>query len=561
MRAFAALIDELEAPASADEQIAAVRRYLGRAPAADAAWAVFLLAAGTLPVKLSGARLRALARARAGLDEASFAACARVVGDAAETIALVWPAASEAEDRSLAQWIEERLLPLQGLDARRQDQGVHTIFECIDGPARLVAARLLVGALRSGLQPTVLQRALAAHGGVDPLLVARRLADGCGSRGRFGAERLQALLAPADAGRDADGSPLPFAPAPGPGQPGPATGDAHAPHDFIVEWAFDGAAVQLVRRAGRCWIWSRDGQLLGDRLAEIVEAAGALPADCVLEGELLAWRHDSMRAEPGAALRRRLARKAPPGRLPAEAPAVFIARDLLELGGADLRAQPLRDRHRALAHLMQPLQEPCLRLLPPWPATSRAALETLRAAAYRHGATGLLLRARDAAHGAAPAAAWLWPSDPLRLDAVLMQAQPLAAGLACGFALWDRPPRDVAEVESVLSSIVEGRAALPGSLALVPVAQVVLGAGDEAFETVAREVHACTLRRFGPVRSLRPRLVVELGFVGISASHRHRCGFVLHHPRVLRIRSDRTLLDACALPRARAWLDAQPVAG
>ncbi len=64
-------------------------------------------------------------------------------------------------------------------------------------------------------------------------------------------------------------------------------------------------------------------------------------------------------------------------------------------------------------------------------------------------------------------------------------------------------------------------------------------------------IRATTLEKFGPVRSVRPTLVFELGFEGINASPRHRSGIAVRFPRMLRIRHDKPLHEADSLPSLR----------
>ena len=116
MKQFAALYSELDASTSTAAKIAALQGYLAQASAADAAWAVYFLAGGKPRQLVRPALLRALACEMADLPEWLFEASYQAVGDLAETIAHVLPVAPcGQDDASLAQWVQERLLPLRGL--------------------------------------------------------------------------------------------------------------------------------------------------------------------------------------------------------------------------------------------------------------------------------------------------------------------------------------------------------------------------------------------------------------------------------------------------------------
>jgi DNA ligase-1 len=123
------------------------------------------------------------------------------------------------------------------------------------------------------------------------------------------------------------------------------------------------------------------------------------------------------------------------------------------------------------------------------------------------------------------------------------------------FAVWSRPPRDAAEAQAVLEAIVRREPAPPAgsdALMLLPFAKAYSGLSDEEFAAVDREIRANTLEKFGPVRSVKPTLVFEIGFEGIAASPRHKSGIAVRFPRMLRIRRDKPLHEADALPTLQA---------
>ena len=122
--------------------------------------------------------------------------------------------------------------------------------------------------------------------------------------------------------------------------------------DWLAEWAWDGLRVQIVARGGALALWSRDGELLTDRLPEFAPLAAALAPGAVIDGEVLAWPGADPTPLPLAALAARLGRTRPTRQRRAAAPAVLLASDLLEAGGVDLRARPLEERRARLAALL-----------------------------------------------------------------------------------------------------------------------------------------------------------------------------------------------------------------
>jgi DNA ligase-1 len=92
-------------------------------------------------------------------------------------------------------------------------------------------------------------------------------------------------------------------------------------------------------------------------------------------------------------------------------------------------------------------------------------------------------------------------------------------------------------------------------LQLVPFAKAYSGLTDEEFRRVDRVIRRDTVEKFGPVRSVRPTLVFELGFEGINASPRHKSGIAVRFPRMLRIRSDKPLHEADSLVTLHALMN------
>jgi len=124
------------------------------------------------------------------------------------------------------------------------------------------------------------------------------------------------------------------------------------------------------------------------------------------------------------------------------------------------------------------------------------------------------------------------------------------------FAVWNRAPRDAAEAQAVVEAITERRPADPEGLQLVSFTKAYSGLSDAEFRAVDAVIRETTLENFGPVRSVRPTLVVELAFEGIARSKRHKSGVALRFPRMLRVREDKPLHEANTLADLEALLSA-----
>jgi DNA ligase-1 len=565
MRRFAALYAALDASTSTDAKVAALVQYLADAPPADAAWGVYVLAGGKPRQTVPTALLRAEATAQAGIPDWLFEASYQAVGDLAETIAQVLPPPRHHSDLGLADWLTQRLLPLRGQPPDLQADALRRWWDELPADERFLLVKLIGGGFRVGVSKLLVQRALARHARLDAKLVAQRMMGWTDGRQLPTAERLAALLAPAGDGADGapadNGQPYPFflAHALEDAPPEQLAARLGPLADWQAEWKYDGIRAQLVRRGGQLWIWSRGEELITDRFPEVVAQAAGLPDGTVLDGELLAWGADD-RPAPFQALQQRIQRKTLSRKLLTDVPVRFIAYDLLESAGQDLRPLPQQQRR---AQLQATLAGQPLMLSPLVQAADWRELAAQRQQSRARGVEGLMLKHRQSSYGSGRTKAdglwWKWKIAPHTVDAVLVYAQAghgRRAGLYTDytFAVWSRPPADAAEADVVVQAIAARQPAQPGALQLLTFTKAYSGLSDAEFKQVDAVIRAHTLEKFGPVRSLKPSLVFELAFEGIARSPRHKSGIALRFPRMLRIRHDKPLWQADSLQTLDALL-------
>lgn len=560
MTPFAALFAAIDATTSTTAKVDAMRAYLASAPPAEAAWAIYFL---------TGRRLTRLVSARAIGDWVSQATgvpgwlmmeCYSVVGDGAETAALVLDQlpVEPHESLGLAAWLETRVQPLRGQPPERQRDAVLSWLRELPRWERFTLLKLLTGELRVGVSQTLVVRAVAAHAGLPVTTIAGRLAGAWTPTAAW----YEALVG-ADATTDDVTRPYPFALA-SPLEPGRDTIDAlgrdlGAVSDWQIEWKWDGIRAQIVRRGDVTAIWSRGDEVLTDRFPEIREAAGLLPPGTVLDGEILAWQDDAPR--PFAALQQRIQRQQQIARVARAVPVVFVAYDLLEHDGDDVRDRPLAERRSMLERLIEdaaatppplapreeglPFDTPVdagaprvLRISPPIAADATAwdAVAAIRAEARQHNVEGVMLKRRASPYvgGRRRGDWWKWKIEPYTIDAVLIYAQPGSGKRASlltdyTFGLWDGD-------------------------ALVPVAKAYSGLTNDEIAEMDRWIRRHTIARFGPVRHVEPVHVMELGFEAIARSSRHRSGVAVRFPRILRLRPDKPAAEADTLTTLRALI-------
>jgi DNA ligase-1 len=573
MERFSRLYEALEQTSSTNAKVQALKEYFREVSPADGAWAVYFLSSRRPKRLVGSARLRQWLVAYTGLPDWLVEECYNAVGDLAETIALLaqspysldlpiiktWGACERSVDGldgrsqasarevftassgtsylsldpkgsnlSLSQWLTEHILPLRDRPEAEQQTVITQWWAQLPQRQCYLVNKLLTGSLRVGVSQTLVIRAIAELAGLERSTIAQRLAGHWQPEADF----YQKLFA-ADSEDNDISRPYPFFLA-SPLDKSPV--ELGAVEQFLVEWKWDGIRAQVIRRADETFVWTRGEELVSERFPEIRDAAAQnLPDGTVLDGEILAWRDTVL---PFAELQQRIGRKRVGKTLLAKVPVAFLAYDLLEQKGTDIRSWPLAERRHALNNLLQEATPPLL-LSQALTQTTWEALAALREQSHERRVEGLMVKRRDSAYGTGrkKGSWWKWKVDPYTLDAVLLYAQAghgRRANLFTDytFAVW------------------EGET-------LVPIAKAYSGLTDEEIQRLDRWIRRNTQDRFGPVRSVNPQHVFELAFEGISHSSRHRSGIALRFPRISRWRTDLGIRDADTLDQVKALLDAK----
>ena len=551
MKAFAELYAELDATTSSNAKLSAMQAYFAKAEPQDAAWAVYFLSGGRprqlVPVRI----LRELAVAVSGLTPWLFEESYQSVGDLAETISLVLPENPHSSDAGLAEWIEDKLLPLRGETPESLSLQLPALWAQLDRPSLMLCIKLITGSFRVGVSKLLVTRALASMAGLDSKRVAQRLVGYTDLSNRPDAASYLKLIAAESADEHAQrgGQPYPFFLAHALSQPveefealiGPAS-------NWQVEWKWDGIRAQVVKRDGRLWVWSRGEELVTERFPELDVLVHGLPDGTVIDGEIVVWKSTRPHTEdafdpqsteppavqPFALLQQRIGRKTLDKKILEDIPVVVLAYDLLEWQGEDWRNQPQARRRAQLEDVIARCNSPVLLPSPVLTGTDWFDLARQREASRRLGVEGMMLKARDSLYGVGRTKDmgvwWKWKVDPFSVDAVLIYAQRGHGRRASlysdyTFAVWDGPANSTERT-------------------LVPFAKAYSGLTDEEMRQVDSIVRKTTVEKFGPVSSVKPSLVFELGFEGIALSKRHKSGIAVRFPRMLRWRRDKSVDEA-----------------
>lgn len=526
MRRFAALYTELDRTTSTLAKREAIAEYLREAPPADAAWAVYVLGGGKLRRLAKSGELRQALAAATGYADWLIDESYEQVGDLAETIALMLPPGDgKLSAVPLQTWIEERLPELGKLESEARVDRLQDWWRALLPAQVFLLNKLITGSLRVGVSHKLVVQAIAQWSGHPTDLIAHRMS----GEWRPSADALTALTAPPGNDEHLADRPYPFFLASPLEHDVETLGDRAA---WLAEWKWDGIRAQLMRRGDTVGLWSRGEERLDGRFPEIEQAGFSLPAQAVLDGEVLAW--DAMAELPlvFTALQKRIGKLKPGPKLLASAPVRFMAYDVLEHEGVDLRERPLSERRALLAELLK-TADPALMMSPSIAADSWQALATEREDSRARQTEGLMLKRLDSPYrvGRKRGDWWKWKVDPHTIDAVLLYAQPghgRRSGLFTdySFGVWDGDK-------------------------LVTVAKAYSGLDDKEIGKLDRWIRAHTTERFGPVRAVEAVQVFELAFEAVQLSGRHKSGVAVRFPRIVRWRTDKGIADADKLDDLR----------
>jgi DNA ligase 1 len=538
MDRFARLFETLEETRREPEKVAALTSCFQEASSSDAAWVLHFLCGRKISRSLNSGNLRTWTSELTGMPDWLIEDCFQSIGDLGETLNLLLPKATTPRKWPLKDLIEREILPLSQRSVDQKAQTVKRLWHEIDGVERLILMRLLTGNLRLSIPLRLLAGAMATIAELPQTIVLRRL--------NFfddpSASSYAALLEPESA-RDAVARTYPFAEISVLKDEVDSLG---AIDEWQIEWIWDGIRVQLIRREGELLLWSESGEILNGQFPEIEQAASILSDGTVLEGQIVIWDRD----QAGAfyRLQRRLGRVPDGNRSLIDEPVAFVAADLLEWQGRDLREDPLKQRRHQLGELLTGLIPRFLKVRETNPLLEQGELftdvleqsgnerEVCRSVAIRFsemlsvstweevrdqhgssrekGALGLeLKRLRSGDASGRSVGDWIrWEVDPYMIRAVLVAAQ-LGEGkrrdlyVGYTFAVWKDKE-------------------------LVPVAKTHSGLGEMELVEVERFVRDHIQAKHGPVRSVLPELVFSIEFDGVEEAARSRAGIALRRPRI-----------------------------
>ncbi len=526
MKLFTQLFYDIDQTTKTNAKVAALLKYFQQAPDEDILYAIALLTGNKpkRPVKTS--ELKTWAAAEANIPAWLFDDSYYIVGDLAETIALLLPAATSKKEYALHK-ILQHLVKLYALPEEEKKEIILSYWRSMNQTELFIFNKLITGNFRIGLSKQLVVKALAQFLQKEETAIAHQL------MGKWNphTETMASLFAEDMSAKFYQ--PYPFYLA----YPlETAAEDLGHINEWIIEPKLDGIRGQIISRDNSIYIWSRGEDLLTDKFPEFDPLQKSLPQGTVIDGEIIPWKDG--RFLDFSAMQTRIGRKNISKKNLTEVPIVMVCYDILEWQGEDIRSKPLEERRQILINLLNSIPENDILLL----SQALDFNNWEEVAAFRNNARaqiceGVMIKRKNSPYetGRRRGNWWKWKTNPMTIDGVLIYAQSGSGRRAnlftdYTFAVWDE----------------EGK--------LLPFAKAYSGLTDKEIFAVDNWVKRNTIEKFGPVRSVTPHHVFEIAFEGISESPRHKSGIALRFPRILRWRIDKKASEANTIADLKEWL-------
>ena len=536
MRAFAQLFLSLDETNKTNEKVRVLKDYFISVPDCDKMHMLALFTGRRPKRQINSSLMRKWAVEASSIPVWLFEESYQVVGDLAETMSLLMPQNNSGSNKTLTEWIAE----INALARKNEEEKKIWLMESwamLDQQERFVFNKIMTGGFRVGVSQNLVIKALADVTGLDAATLTHRIMGSWTPQTYHYKQLVEAKGSDDDISR-----PYPFFLA----YPIQETSEQQRSveelqntlgnaEDWQAEWKWDGIRAQMIKRDGKIFIWSRGEDLATEKFPELHPFLNALPDGTVLDGEILGFRNGL--PLPFNALQTRIGRKNLSKKILQDSPVAVIAYDCLEYRAEDVRPKMQSERRKLLekVHAEAPNSE-FFRLSPLVGFEDWKELAAKRDESRAMMAEGIMLKRKSASYqvGRRRGDWWKWKIDPLSVDAVMIYAQKGHGRRAdlytdYTFAVWDGDK-------------------------LVPFAKAYSGLTDQEINKVDNFIKRNTIEKFGPVRTVKPELVFEIGFEGINRSPRHKSGIALRFPRILRWRLDKPKEEADTLETLKALL-------
>ena len=523
MKLFAKLINEVSASTKTTDKVNAIIRYFNEAKPEDKIWTLALFTGRRPKRSVPSSKMHAWCAEIAGIPLWLFEESYGHVGDLSETIALILPDSRSTSDKSLSYWIDY-LIEVGTRSDEEKKTLITQAWAELGSAERFVFNKLMSASFRIGVSEALVISALAKIYKTDAQVMAHRIS------GKWlpSETSFDELMLGHHADTDAS-KPYPFYLAYPLEEDLESLGTAQ---EWQAEWKWDGIRGQIIKRKGELFVWSRGEELITDKFPEYQVLNELLPDGTALDGEIICFRDGH--PMPFSILQTRIGRKNVSKKILQDAPVSFLVYDIIEFNGEDTRPKSQAERRELLERIVGDAREKFQeKLLLPGAVRAEAPLQLspliefnewndlvqAQSMSRENFSEGLMLKRKESIYQAGRKRGdwWKWKIAPLSIDCVLVAAQKGSGRRASLYTDYTFAVRDE-----------EGK--------LVTFTKAYSGLTDKEFGQVDAFIKRNILEKFGPVRTVKPELVFEIGFEGIAASNRHKSGVAVRFPRMLRWR-------------------------
>ena len=532
---FSKLFEDLDSNNSSNKKVNSLTKYFKFNNNLNNILTIYLLIGKKNKRFISGKSLREYYANIYKIPKWLIDECYSKVGDSAEVIALLLQdkilEKNIKDDISLNELMNEILPKLKKLDENKKKLYIKSLWEKISKDNQLIFNKILTGTFRIGVSKGLVVKAISNMTGVDESIILHRL------MGELEPieETYMFLINQKLEQKELDYKPYPFQLA--------NTFDERIKETISVdkyqfESKWDGIRSQIIKRSNNISIWTRGEELVNKTFPELIKIISHFKNDFVLDGEILIWDENKNRPKNFSLLQKRLGRKSPSLKIQKDLPVVFMAYDILEINGKDIRSKILSERRDILEKsfsnlisedksIIEKIKITKLHQISNW-----IDLEEVKNSARKSNTEGLVIKDKQSEYvpGRKKGNWWKYKIDPMQLDGILIYARPGSGKRAdlytdYSFGIWEDNK-------------------------LVKFANAYSGLNNEEIRELDKWIRRNTLEKFGPVRSVKPELVFEISFDNIQISKRHKSGIALRFPRITKWRRDKNIMEADNLENA-----------
>ena len=522
---FSKLLDELLITPSTNQKVVLLTNYFKEVEQSDRGWALSILSGQVNRRGLTSNDLRGLIEEK--VPKRLFEYSYDYVGDLAETISLLWP---KNDPKKLVIKLTDLMKALVNKSKKKEEllSFLNNTLDRLTTTERFSILKILTGGMRVGVSNGLLKKSLSKIGcrnldDIDenwyaftpPYFDLFSWLNGGSLPTGIKKEELFHSFMLANNFNEKNFSEL-------------------SENNYVAEYKWDGIRAQIIY-SDKTKIYSRSGDDITESFPELGLKS---KKTMILDGELIIKKNNKILSFNH--LQKRIGRKVLTKKILQEYPIHLIAYDIIYHDGIDIRRFSFCRRREILEKTIRQIKSDNISISEIINFTNWGQLREIRNTQMNNHIEGVMIKNKNSLYlkGRSPKGWYKWKRNPYTSDFILIYAQ-----------------RGHGKRSSFYSDFTFGCWLDINKSKLVPVGKAYSGFTNEELKKLDRWVRNNTIERFGPVRSLKPGLVVEIAFENINTSSRHKSGLALRFPRFSRIRWDKPIDEVCVLDEVKKLIN------